>query len=45
MIMDSLGAISLATEPPIVKTEEKSNIIRKADDKIINPTMWRNVLV
>ncbi len=43
--MDSLGAISLATEPPIVKTEEKSNIIRKADDKIINPTMWRNVLV
>lgn len=45
LIMDAMAAISLATEPPIVKTEEKSNIIRKLNDKIIQPTMWRNVMV
>ena len=43
--MDALAAISLATEPPIAKTEEKLNIIRKLNDKIIQPSMWRNVLV
>jgi len=42
--MDALAAISLATEPPIAKTEEMSNIIRKMNDKIIQPAMWRNVL-
>lgn len=45
LIMDAMAAISLATEPPIVKSEEKSNIIRKLNDKIIQPSMWRNVLV
>ena len=45
LIMDALAAISLATEPPIAKTEEKLNIIRKLNDKIIQPSMWRNVLV
>jgi len=44
LIMDALAAISLATEPPIAKTEERSNIIRRMNDKIIQPAMWRNVL-
>lgn len=41
--MDALAAISLATEPPIVKTEEKANVIRRVHDKIIQPQMWRNI--
>ena len=41
MIMDTLAAISLATEPPIadsIKLEKQ-----KKTDKIILPQMWRNV--
>jgi magnesium-transporting ATPase (P-type) len=42
MIMDTLAAISLATEPPhpTQLKEEK----QKKSDKIILPTMWRNVI-
>ena len=42
MIMDTLAAISLATEPP-VKGELKDEI-QKRSDKIIKPVMWRNII-
>lgn len=42
MIMDTLAAIALATEPP-PKTELKKDRIRK-QDKLILPVMWRNIL-
>ena len=41
MIMDTLAAISLATEPPnptSIKLEKQ-----KKTDKIILPVMWRNI--
>ena len=45
LIMDALAAISLATEPPIKKTEEQSMNVPKIYDKIIQPAMWRNIFV
>jgi len=42
MIMDTLAAISLATEPPhpnSIKLEKQ-----KKSDKLILPVMWRNIL-
>lgn len=46
LIMDTLAAISLATEPPSSNKDkwdlyEQRNIM----DKIILPVMWRNILV
>jgi Ca2+-transporting ATPase len=42
MVMDTLAAIALATEPPH-PTELKKERVRK-NDKIIMPVMLRNVL-
>jgi len=42
MIMDTLAAIALATEPPH-PTELKKERVRK-HDKLITPVMLRNVL-
>ena len=42
MIMDTLAALALATEPPH-PTELKKERVRK-HDKIILKVMWRNIL-
>jgi magnesium-transporting ATPase (P-type) len=45
LIMDTLAAISLATEPP--SADEKKwglDEVRSPKDKIILPVMWRNIL-
>ena len=42
MIMDTLAAISLATEPPHPNTMKLEK--QKKSDKIILPVMWRNIL-
>lgn len=42
MIMDTLAAISLATEPPHPVTMKLEK--QKKTDKIILPVMWRNIL-
>jgi hypothetical protein len=42
MIMDTLAALSLATEPPH-PTNLKAEKLKK-QDKIILPVMWRNIL-
>jgi len=42
MVMDTLAAVSLATEPP-PPTELKKERIKK-HDKIIIPVMWRTIL-
>ncbi len=41
MIMDTLAAFALATEPP---THDISGPIIKRSDRIITPIMWRNIL-
>jgi magnesium-transporting ATPase (P-type) len=41
--MDAFAAIGLATEPPIEKNEINQRIIRKRDDPILQPGMWRNI--
>lgn len=41
MIMDTLAAFALATEPP--RKEISTHIVKKFD-KIITPVMWRNIL-
>ena len=41
MIMDTLGAISLATEPPHPTNLKQEK--QKKTDKLIVPTMWRNI--
>jgi magnesium-transporting ATPase (P-type) len=44
--MDTLAAISIATEPPSTKPENWGlGEVRKPEDKIILPVMWRNVLL
>ena len=54
LIMDTLAAIGLASEPPVSDDHDKgedghhhheNDISRKKDDKIIKEVMWRNVLV
>lgn len=47
LIMDTLAAISIATEPPsgIPENWGLDGNVRKSDDKIILPVMWRNVLL
>jgi Ca2+-transporting ATPase len=47
LIMDTLAAISIATEPPSNKPENwgLEGTVRKSDDKIILPVMWRNILL
>lgn len=44
LIMDTLAAISLATEPPS-KIQDGEDVFekRKSDDKIIQPGMWRSI--
>ena len=42
MIMDTLAAISLATEPPHPKAMKLEK--QKKSDKLILPVMWRNIL-
>ena len=42
MIMDTLAAISLATEPPHPKTMKLEK--QKKTDKLILPVMWRNII-
>jgi Ca2+-transporting ATPase len=42
MIMDTLAAISLATEPPHPTQLKKEK--QKKSDKIILPAMWRNIM-
>jgi len=42
MVMDTLAAISLATEPPH-PTELTQGRVKKAD-KVFIPEMWRNIL-
>ena len=42
MVMDTLAAISLATEPPH-PTELKKEKVRKSD-RLITPVMLRNVI-
>jgi magnesium-transporting ATPase (P-type) len=42
MIMDTLAAISLATEPPHPKAIKLEK--QKKNDKLILPVMWRNIL-
>jgi len=42
MIMDTLAAVALATDPPH-PTELKQQRIRKTD-KVILPGMWRSIL-
>lgn len=42
MIMDTLAAISLATEPP--HPEELKLERQKKGEKIISPAMWRNIV-
>jgi Ca2+ transporting ATPase len=42
MIMDTLAAVSLATEPPL--SNSMSIAKQKKDEKIIIPVMWRNIL-
>lgn len=41
MIMDTLAAFALATEPP---QQEISTNILKRSEKIITPIMWRNII-
>jgi len=41
MIMDTLAAIALATEPPHPTTLKLEK--QKKQDKIILPVMWRNI--
>lgn len=47
LIMDTLAAISIATEPPskIPSNWGLEGSVRKKEDKIILPVMWRNVFV
>ena len=46
LIMDTLAAISIATEPPSQNSDKWGLAdIRKADDKIIIPVMWRNIVL
>jgi magnesium-transporting ATPase (P-type) len=42
MIMDTLAALSLATEPPHIDDFQTAQ--QKKGDKIIIPVMWRNIL-
>ncbi|XP_061365571.1 calcium-transporting ATPase 2, plasma membrane-type-like isoform X2 [Gastrolobium bilobum] len=42
MIMDTLGALALATEPPTDDLMKRSPVGRKGD--FINNVMWRNIL-
>jgi Ca2+ transporting ATPase len=42
MIMDTLAALSLATEPPHIDDFQTAQ--QKKGDKIILPVMWRNIL-
>jgi len=42
MIMDTLAAISLATEPP--HPEDLKSQRQEKDEKIISPAMWRNIV-
>jgi magnesium-transporting ATPase (P-type) len=42
LVMDVLGAIALATEPP----KDVTMITRvRSSDKIIRPDMWRTIIV
>ena len=41
MIMDTLAAISLATEPPHPTNLKQEK--QKKQDKLITPVMWRNI--
>jgi hypothetical protein len=46
MIMDTFAAIGIATEPP--STDEADMNLeerRRKEDKIIQPGMWRNILI
>lgn len=46
LIMDTLAAISLATEPPSRNPEDWAQAKKRSkDEKIILPYMWRNILV
>lgn len=42
MIMDTLGALALATEPPHEELMERPPV--KKDDNLITTTMWRNII-
>jgi len=42
MIMDTLGALALATEPPTDDLMKREPVGRKGD--FINNVMWRNIL-
>ena len=53
LIMDTLAAIGLATEPPSIEDHDdhddhghqEHDLSRNKDEKIIKEVMWRNVLV
>jgi len=42
LVMDTLGALALSTEPPAVDVLERQPMHK--DDQIISPVMWRNIL-
>ena len=42
LVMDTLGALALATEPPAKDVLNRQPIHK--DDQIISPVMWRNIL-
>ena len=53
LIMDTLAAIGLATEPPSLEqhdglddhAHQNNDVSRNKNEKIIKEVMWRNVLV
>jgi Ca2+-transporting ATPase len=43
LIMDTLGALALATEPPLDEIMEREPYAK--NDPIMNDVMWRNVMI